>query len=52
MIDTQPINGQTAGLVRILAAVPQQVVCIVHLPARLLCTESADRLCVVFNVPM
>ena len=46
MIATQPINGQTAGLVRIL----RQIVCAVHLPARLLCSESADRLCVAFDV--
>ena len=42
---------QLVGLVRILAAVLQQVVCVLHLPARLLCSELADRLCGVFDVP-
>lgn len=41
---------QLVGLVRILAAVLQQVVCVLHLPARLLCSESGDRLCVEFDV--
>ncbi len=35
MIATQPINGQTVGPVRILAAVLQQVVCVLHLPDQL-----------------
>jgi len=42
---------QLVGLVRMLAAVLQQVVCVLHFPARLLCSELADRLCVVFDVP-
>jgi len=41
---------QLVGLVRIFAAILQQVVCVLHLPARLLCSESGDRLCVVFDV--
>lgn len=42
---------QLVGLVRLLAAVLQQVVCVLHLPARLLLSESADRLCVASDVP-
>ena len=42
---------QLVGLVRILAAVLQQVVCVLHLPARLLCSESADSMCIIFYVP-
>ena len=41
---------QLVGLVRILAAVLQQVVCVLHLPARLLCSESADRMWVSFDL--
>ena len=41
---------QLVGPVCILAAILQQVVCVLHLPARLLCTESADRMYIMFDV--